>query len=597
MSLNILLYPIFVPLAASLLILCFPKKWSGALSLLAVAVTAALSVFLFKKDMVCFYPWVCGIDFLLRLTSGNSFILAALAFFSLLVSLYSLGFFKGGHKLFAVYLLISLSLANGAVLADHLVLLLFFWEGLLLTLLGFIALGGKNSFRTATKAFIIVGVSDLCMMAGLALTAYLAGTAVISRIHLPMDISGGIAFILLAIGAVSKAGSMPFHSWIPDAATDAPLPFMAFFPASLEKLLGIYMLGRISLSMFALDSGSVWSTVLMVTGALTILLAVLMALAQKNYKRLLSYHAISQVGYMVLGIGTCVPAGIIGGLFHMVNHSLYKCCLFLTGGAVEKEAGTTDLNKLGGLASRMPVTFITFIIAACSISGVPPFNGFFSKELVYEGALQRGMVFYLAAIAGSFLTAISFLKLGHAAFVDQSRREEKAVHEAPFWMLVPMIVLAGICVLFGLFHVSAVRHFIVPLLPQGIEEGVVNPLLPAVTVLVIVAAVLHHVWGARKRGSGLHAADDVLQAPVLSQMYRWQEKKYFDPYDVSRRVLGRVAVTFWQVDKLIDAVFSRWIPEAAFACSRWVRRAHAGYYVVYLIWALFGAFMVMMFVH
>ncbi len=198
-----------------------------------------------------------------------------------------------------------------------------------------------------------------------------------------------MAFILLMIGAIGKAGAMPFHSWIPDAALDAPLPFMALLPGSIEKLLGIYLLARFSLDLFTLAPGTWVSTVLMVIGAATIILAVMMALVQKNYKRLLSYHAISQVGYMILGIGTGLPIGIVGGLFHMVNNAIYKSCLFLTAGAVEKQAGTTDLEKLGGLARSMPVTVICFIVAAVSISGVPPFNGFFSKEMVYDAALEE----------------------------------------------------------------------------------------------------------------------------------------------------------------------------------------------------------------
>ena len=170
---------------------------------------------------------------------------------------------------------------------------------------------------------------------------------------------------------------------------------------------------------------------------------------QKDYKRLLSYHAISQVGYMVLGIGTALPIGIVGGLFHMINHAMYKSCLFLTGGAVEKQAGTTDLEKLGGLARSMPVTVVCFIVAAASISGVPPFNGFFSKEMVYDAALESGWVFYAVALLGSFFTAASFLKLGHAAFFGKRSETNAGVREAPLPMLIPMIVLAGLCVLFG----------------------------------------------------------------------------------------------------------------------------------------------------
>jgi formate hydrogenlyase subunit 3/multisubunit Na+/H+ antiporter MnhD subunit len=227
------------------------------------------------------------------------------------------------------------------------------------------------------------------MMFGIGLTWHLAGTMTISQISLPLDRMGAIAFLFMATGALSKSGCMPFHSWIPDAALDAPLPFMAFLPAALEKLLGIYLLARLSLDMFRLSAASWVSTVLMIVGAATILLAVAMALIQKDYKRLLSYHAVSQVGYMVLGIGTATPVGIVGGLFHMINHAMYKSCLFLSAGSVERQVGTTDLSKLGGLARKMPVTMSCFVIGAAAISGVPPLNGFFSKELVYDGALER----------------------------------------------------------------------------------------------------------------------------------------------------------------------------------------------------------------
>ena len=138
----------------------------------------------------------------------------------------------------------------------------------------------------------------------------------------------------------------------------------------------------------------------------------------------------------------------------MINNAIYKSCLFLTGGAVEKQAGTTDLEKLGGIGSKMPITFACFIITAASISGIPPFNGFFSKELVYDGALERGRIFYIMAVAGSFFTMASFLKLGHAAFLGKISEKNKNVREAPVAMLLPMIILASICVLFGIYNIS-----------------------------------------------------------------------------------------------------------------------------------------------
>ncbi len=389
-----LLLPILVPLIAGVITLLLRRRGEGKMSspreIVALATTLftlVLAAVLYNHDKTFSLPWAgFGMEFLLRLYHFSSFILLAAAGFSFLVVLYCVSFMRSKEHTnqFYAYLLLTQAFVNGAVLADNLVLMLFFWEGLIGTLFGMIALGGgRNAFKTAIKALIIVGISDLCLMIGIGLAGHLAGTLTLSQMHLPMTPLASMAFVFMMIGAISKAGSMPFHSWIPDAAVDAPLPFMAFLPASLEKLLGIYLLARISLDLFQLTANSWISVTMMIIGSLTILLAVMMALVQKDYKRLLSYHAISQVGYMVLGIGTCVPIGIIGGLFHMINHALYKSCLFLTGGAVEKQTGTTRLADLGGLVRAMPVTFGCFAIAACAISGVPPLNGFFSKELVY----------------------------------------------------------------------------------------------------------------------------------------------------------------------------------------------------------------------
>jgi NADH-quinone oxidoreductase subunit L len=166
-----------------------------------------------------------------------------------------------------------------------------------------------------------------------------------------------------------------------------------------------------------------------------------MALIQKDMKRLLSYHAISQVGYMVLGIGTALPIGIVGGLFHMLNNAVYKSCLYMTAGSIEKQTGTTDLRKIGGLSKRMPFTAICFTICALSIAGVPPFNGFFSKELIFDAALESNVIFYIGALLGAFMTAVSFLKMGRAAFAGKlelptgkETAKESCFYQWVFWL-------------------------------------------------------------------------------------------------------------------------------------------------------------------
>jgi formate hydrogenlyase subunit 3/multisubunit Na+/H+ antiporter MnhD subunit len=601
---KILLLLIALPLGAGLLNVCLPRRGKGPFALLISLAALAVSTLLFGKESLLKLGGIgFGIELNFRLYHFSSFIVLAACFFSFLIVLYTASFLKNknnGSNLFT-YILFSLGAVNAAVLADNLIVMLFFWEGLLLTIFGMIAEGrGLAAFKTAIKAFVIVGITDLCLLAGIALTGKLAGTLNISGIHLATGGVASLAFLLLVIGAISKAGSMPFHTWIPDAAIDAPLPFMAYFPGALEKLIGIYFLTRICLDLFALKAGSALSTLLMVVGAVTIVLAVMMALIQKDYKRLLSYHAISQVGYMILGIGTALPVGIAGGLFHMLNNALYKSGLFLTAGAVEKEAGTTDLQKLGGLARKMPVTFISFFIAAVSISGVPPFNGFFSKELVYDAALQRGVIFYVAAVLGSFFTAASFLKLGHAAFLGKLDERNSRVKEAPLPMLAAMVVIALCCVAFGVYNYLPLTKFISPVLGERLGGHHLygfpaNTALVVITVLVLLAALANHLIGVKINGSGIRAVDHIHHFPLLHAIYDLAEKKYFDPYEIGLKAAHIFARILWGLDRFNDWLYDGFTVGISRGLSGALRWMHNGDYAAYILWSLFGAAAVVIF--
>jgi NADH-quinone oxidoreductase subunit L len=599
----ILFWPIFLPLAGALLVLAMPRRvpyLREAVALLAALGNLVLAGDLFGENITPYpFAWCAGLEFRLRLYPFSAFFLLAVAVFAFLTTLYCWRFMRDRNRpgLFYAYLLISLAMANGIVLADHLVVLLFFWEGLLGTTFGMIALGSPEAFKTSTKMFIIVGITDLCMLFGIALTGW-QSSLVMHEARLPMDAMGCLAMVLLSIGAVSKAGSVPFHTWIPDAAVDAPLPFMAFLPASLEKLLGIYLLARITLDLFPIEH--TWlSPALMILGSAGLLIAVMMALVQKNYKRLLSYHAISQVGYMILGLGTALPAGVIGGLFHMLNNALYKSGLFMTAGSVEKQAGTTDLSKLGGLAARMPVTFACYLIFALSISGCPPFNGFFSKELIYDAAKERHIVFYLAALLGTFLTAASFLKLGHAAYFGKRDPSHDSVREAPVSMLAPMIAIAALCVLFGVWNALPLNHLgqITPLAgPERFAGMQFHPLLAGLAVLALAAALVHHLLGAKAHGGGLHAVDHIRNAPGLCSIYDGAEKRYFDPYDLGMKLLGVVAAVGWACDRGVDWVYDRLAVGAARGLGWSIRAVHTGNASLYVLWALAGAAAVIAFV-
>lgn len=607
---NMMFLAILIPIAAGLLALASGKRLGALAAFTAVAATLANfagAIFLFGKTGSVLLPWAgFGIEFSLRLYPFSAFIVLATAFFALLAAVYSTAFMKGKNFLnqYYAYLLLSVGLANGAALADNLIVLLFFWEGLLVTLFGMISIGNKNAFRTAIKALIIVGISDLVMMLGMGITGHLAGTLAISNISLPLTgMLSNLAFLFLVIGATAKAGSMPFHSWIPDAAIDAPLPFMIILPTAIEKLLGIYFLARISLDMFKLVGHSWAGVFLMTLGVITLLFAVLMAFVQKDMKKMLAYTSISQVGYMILGIGTCLPVGIVGGLFHMINHVTYKCGLFMTAGSIEKEAGTTDLSKLGGLGWKMPVTFGCFIITALSISGVPPFSGFFSKELIYDGALESGPVFYAVALIGSFVTAATFLKLGHAAFLGKSRDASVQVKETSWAMLIPTIAVAVISVLFGVFNAFPINKLILPAISPEKLAGhhdfagmPTNMMLVGLTLLVIAGAIFHHMRAYKATGAGLNVSDPVRYGFAFKGVYDKAENRVFDPYEIGLKAASAVSKAAWWADRGTDWVFDGLIAGTGKAVSSAVRKCHTGNYALYVIWAIIGTAAVIMFV-
>jgi NADH:ubiquinone oxidoreductase subunit 5 (subunit L)/multisubunit Na+/H+ antiporter MnhA subunit len=272
---------------------------------------------------------------------------------------------------------------------------------------------------------------------------------------------------------------------------------------------------------------------------------------------------------------------------------------------VEKQAGTTDLEKLGGLARSMPVTVVCFIIAAASISGVPPFNGFFSKELVYDAALERGWIFYALALLGSVLTAASFLKLGHAAFFGKKAEGSEAagyrgspVKEAPVLMLIPMIVLAGLCIFFGVANAVPLTHLIQPAVGEAVTQGrsfagfPPNMMLVALTGLALLAAVLNHWFGVRRTGRGIGAVDHIHHAPGAAQVYALAEAGKMDPYFIGRWFTRGAATALWGIDRAFDWVTETASVTIAHGISWAGRKVHNGNVNRYVLWSLVGAVVV-----
>lgn len=600
---------ILIPAIVGAILLVVPMKTRYLRGAIATATTA------FLVYLICTLwgheieplniPWAgFKMDFQLRYYPFSQFIVAAITIFTFLVTLYSVTFMvdKPKSNQFYGYTLLSTAMAIGAVLANNLMVMLFFWEGLLITLFTLISSGNEKAYKTAVKAFIIVGLSDLCLTLGIGIVLAQAKTLVMSDIHLATVGLSGVAFVLMMVGAMAKAGALPFHTWIPDAAIDAPLPFMALFPAALEKLLGIYLVARIALDLFSLTEGM--RILVMSIGAVTIIVAVMMALIQKDFKRLLSYHAVSQVGYMILGIGTGVPAGIVGGLFHMINHAIYKSCLFLTSGSVEKQNGTTDLQELGGLWRQQPITMICFLIAAASISGVPPFNGFVSKEMIFEGAMRLGSayrIFFVVAVVGALFTATSFLKLGHAVFFDKVDPKKPKATEVHWTMQLPMMLLALTCIVFGVWFKLPLESIVKPALAESMDK-VINSVnfefalhdLFWLTMLVLTIAVINHWIGYKLTGKGSGASEHIHHAPVFHQVYDLAEQRAFDPYVQGKEASRYVIKGLFWIDRGVDWFYQTLVPATSNYISK-LRNVHNGLYANYLSWSVGGLLIIILY--
>ena len=570
-GMNLLYLLIVVPLLLSLLCLILPRTQEtlkGLLFLLSIFFNLVLSLGLFvAQDTTVLIPWAgFGMNLAIRVYAFSRFAILAAGCAFFLVGLYSLCFIKGKSYQggFICFYLLLMSFANGVFLANNLVMLLFFWEAIMLVVFGMLLLIKRPKPRTAVKAIILNAIADFLLLLGIAITYSLSGSLMMDVISgLPVEGAGVVGFLCMMLGAVGKAGAVPFHSWIPDAADDAPLPFMAILPGVLEKLLGIYLLFRVCVDFYALQPGSVMSQLVMWIGALTLFFGIAMALIQNDIKRMLAFSAVGQVGYMVLGIGTALPVGIVGAVFHMLNHAMYKSSLFLAAGAVEKATGTTDLRKIGGLGRRMPITGCSFLLAGFAFVGFPGFNAFFSKDLIFDAALQTNVIFYIIALLGVFGTAASFLKVMHAAFFGPLRlpqgiqREE--VREVPLCMLLPMFILAAGCLLFGLFN-RLPLGVIQPLLGErlaGVEYAgwPHSMLLVLISIVCLLLAVGNHILAYRYTGSALKSVDHFRYIPGVRQFYDAAEKHYLDPYNLFLSLVKIYALVCSCFDRMINWIY------------------------------------------
>jgi multicomponent Na+:H+ antiporter subunit D len=258
-----------------------------------------------------------------------------------------------------------------------------------------------------------------------------------------------------------KAALVPFHAWLPDAHPSAPAPISAMLSGLLIKVSGVYAMVRIFFHVFGLTAPL--QTILITLGLVSMVVGALVAIGQNDMKRMLAYSSISQIGYVILGIGTGTTLGLVGGLFHLFNHAIFKALLFLNSGAIERATGTRELDKMGGLAKKMPLTAATNAIGSLSIAGVPPLNGFWSKLLIIIALVQADMTMAAGlAILTSVITLWYYLILQRRAFFGKLNEVWKDIHEAPFWMSLSTLILGALCIIIGIAFPFVINTWIKP---------------------------------------------------------------------------------------------------------------------------------------
>jgi multicomponent Na+:H+ antiporter subunit D len=408
------------------------------------------------------WPTPIGID--LRLDSLATLLLLAINTVGLAVGLYSIDYMRrytASSHFYGLFLLMVTGM-NGVVLAGDLFNLYVFLEVAVVASYSLVAFGCSHEELEASFKYIVLGsLSSAVILIGIALVYGVTGTLNMAQMAARIAETGMNGPLLLALGLFIcgfsfKAALVPFHAWLPDAHPAAPAPVSAMLSGVLIKAVGIYVLARLAFNVFGVGDSEL--SLLRWLGVLSMVAGGLLAAGQTDIKRLFAYSSISQVGFIVLGLGLGTPLGLVGALYHLVNHAMFKSLLFLNAGAVEYATGTRKLKELGGLNRALPVTGATSLVASMSIAGVPPFNGFWSKLIIVLACVEAGFYGFAAtAVLISIVTLAYQLKVQRLAFFASLPHSLKDLKREPRLMSLAMILLATACIALSFLVLSGLR--------------------------------------------------------------------------------------------------------------------------------------------
>lgn len=481
---------VIIPLAGAFLIMIlgkffksFPKIFAS-LILLSLVVISFYSIMNRGTDSVLYKVggWEpvnkIPIGIYMVLDAFSAILVCIISLIGLLSAFYSVSYisrYTGENYFYALFCLMIAGM-NGVVLSGDLFNIFVFLEISVISSYALVAFGvEKNELEASFKYQILGGLASFLILFAIGFIYWKTKTLNIADIKEVFKTGYDKPFyllvqILLLCGFGLKAAIIPFHAWLPDAHSSAPSPISSMLSGVLIKAVGIYVIIRLFFNMFVISKEM--AVLITFLGALSMVVGVFLAIGQWDLKRLLAYHSISQMGYVILSVGIgmillsenrnpeVVALAITGGVFHLINHAVFKSLLFLSAGAIEYRLGTRDLKRMGGLSNSMPATSAASFVASMSISGIPPFNGFFSKLIIIIAAIRAK--FYLLALLAvivSIITLASFLKFQKYAFYGKPADDQRGrVKEVPFPMVFSMVVLSIVCLALSLLVIPGVRE-------------------------------------------------------------------------------------------------------------------------------------------
>ena len=467
----ILPFFIIIPLLTAFLITLISGKkddWAIILSIIAALSLLVLSVFSFvtiggNTVVYNMSAWKIPYTICLVLDALSSFMLLIVSIISLTSLMFSIKYIRHlspSWKYYALFMFLVTGM-NGVIVTGDLFNLYVFLEIALIAAYALVAYGSKaEEFEASFKYAVMGSISSILILVGIGIIYSTTSTLTLASIAkvLPErnpQVMYWVGGIFMA-GFGLKAAVMPFHAWLPDAHSSAPAPISSMLSGVLIKTLGIYVLIRFFFNV--LGAPDIFKTIFLVLGSISILVASFLAIGQWDLKRLLAYSSISQIGFILLGLGIATPLAIFGAVFHILNHAIFKSLLFYNAGTVEMAIGTRDLRKMGNLTKALPVASSTSMIATLSIAGMPPFNGFFSKLIIIIAAVQAVHPGYaLIAVVGSLLTLVYFMKVQRYGFRGEELIEKPDV-KVGLGMKASMIILATLCVVTSLLVIPGIRE-------------------------------------------------------------------------------------------------------------------------------------------